>query len=562
MIVLAVDTEYSFGNPVWTQLGGYSFSLAPGTATYRPWTDSSREALQLLINSCDLLIMHNQIADSIVLMQNGIHIPFTKLHDTLVMAYVLRKPELGLKPLANSELGMVMTTMEELTGIGKNKLDPLDIPMKELYPYACADADATRRLFFVLMGQLEAIPELLWVYENIERPTFEVNCAMQIHGVNVDWYYLADLQQELEATIIGLKQTMRSIVGRPLSWGHSPSVQAYIYNELGYPVQLSREGRPTLESKKAIPALIAIDNHPFLTTYRDYKEIVKNKGSYCDKLPKMAYKGRLHPSFKQFGTASGRYSSADPNLQNIPIRTEVGKRVRAAFIPDSGHVWLGVDYSQIELVMLAAITKDPVLVEIFQGHNPEIKDVHAYVTQIGGVPRRVAKELTYGKMNGQSMYGAYENVVKSYTVEGEKPPTWDEFVPMFRKHEQVLTVLPKHIKSVQYKIATQGYISTYFGRRMYGDKIKGEEFRSLLCLPHQGTAADIMKLALPEVYRLCQQYGANLICTVHDEVGISCPPEMVDLLGPLIQAEMENVWEFIVPIKTELKVGNNWEEAH
>lgn len=564
MNILAIDTEYEPVNTCWAELGGYSFSLDQGIGTFRPWTEASKQALQALLDTCDLLIMHNQIADSTILMQHGIKIPFDKLHDTLVMAYVLRKPELGLKPLANSELSMTMTTMDELVGVGKVKQNILDLPISVVWPYACADADATRRLYFVLLDQLKKEPELLWVYENIERPLFELNCMMQIEGVSVDWGYLQQLEVELEETIKLLASTMRSIVGKPLSWGHSPSVQSYVYGTLEYPVQYTDDGRPTLDSKHAIPTLRSYREHPFLQVYVEYNHVRKIKTSYCTKLPKMAGPdGKLHPSFKQFGASTGRYSSAEPNLQNNPMNTELGKRVRQAFIAPKGQVWLGVDYSQIELRTLAIITGDKVLADIYHEKNPEIKDVHDYVVQLtGGVPRRVAKEITYGKMNGQSIYGAYDAVVRSYVADGLEALSWDDFVPMFKQHEQVLTVLPKHQKTVAYKIAEQGYISTYFGRRMYGNKTKGEEFRSLLSMPHQGTAADIMKLALPRVYRVCVSYGAKLIGTIHDEVAITCDPAILDSIVPEVVEAMENVWPFSIPIKVEVKIGSNWGEAH
>lgn len=570
--ILAIDTEYEHKNTVFAQLGCFSYSLREGHGRCIPWTDEGKKLCQELIDACDVLVMHNQVADSMVLSQHGIKIPYEKLHCTLVMAYVLREEELGLKSLCSKYCGMNMIELEEYTGKHGTKgfVDVLDLPINVVYPYACRDADGTRRLYFILKQKLEQEPQLHFIYEEVERPLFPIVVDMQRVGMRIDLERCASLDVELEGVERLLLSSMRSIVGRPLSWGYSPSLQNYVYGELGYPIQFGKDGRPTLDSKLAIPKLREIKEHPFLKNLADWRHVRKLRSSYTQTLPLLAdEKGYVHPTFKQAGAGSGRFSCADPNIQQIPIRASkesqeeghpLGEWIRELFIPPDEEDWVGVDLSGVELRTFAMVARDKVLIEGYR-NNPDF-DPHQYVNDIIGIPRRAAKVLTYGKMFGQGDEAAYQEIVRNYQENGLEPPTRLEFEGFRKKHLQLLPGLGGYVSRIRSEIISRGYVETWLGRREYFKSAKGHDLRSAQSYPPQGTAADLMKLILPRMWEMCKEMGATLRGTVHDETPITARREISEEVGRRGKEIMESTVDWPVPIKAEVKIGRNWAEAH
>lgn len=571
MITLAIDTEYSHENTYHATLGCFSYSMEEGVASCVPWTEGGSSLCQALLDKADIVVMHNQVVDSMVLERHGIEIPYSKLHDTLVMAYVLREEELGLKSLASKYCSLNMIELEEYTGKygTKSFVDVLDLPLPLVWPYACRDADATRRLYHVLKGKLEAEPSLLYIYEEVERPLFPVVVSMQKEGMLIDIERCLSLDEELSEVERLLTSSMRSIVGYPLSWGHSPSVQSFVYGRLGYPEQLNKEGRPTLDSKLAIPTLRDIKEHPFLANLADLRHIKKLRSSYTKTLPLLVdCNNYVHPTFKQAG-ANARFSCAEPNVQQVPIRASkesqeqghpLGEWIRELFIAPDGEDWVGVDLSGIELRTFAMVARDKNLIRGYQ-ENPKF-DPHQWVEDIIGTPRRANKVLTYGRMFGQGENAAYQEIVRNYQENGINPPTRAEFMGFRKKHSRLLPSLDAYVRRVRDDIINRGYVETWLGRREYYKSARGHDLRSAQSYPPQGTAADLMKLSLRPIWDYCQQMGVRLVGTIHDEVAIYAPHWLAEDVAIKVKEIMETTVSWPVPIKAEWKRGKNWAESH
>ena len=547
--------------------------------------------LQKLLDEADVVVMHNQAADSMILTQHGINVPYNKLQDTMVMAHVLCQPSIGLKNLSASLLGVRMTELEEITGSFGTKAftSPVNVAPEDIYKYACADADMTRRLYFVLKQMLDDEPTLQYVYEEVERPLFPVVVSMQEEGIHVDWNKLAELGRQAQEEADSIEAVLKECSGRTINLGSTQQLQAYIYGELGYPPQQSREGRPTLDAK-AISKLRQTtgrrgDATTFLEGLAQWKKLRKFITTYGNGLPKLALAdGKLHPTFKQCGAATGRFSSENPNAQNIPVRTELGHRVRACFVPPSLEsrgmvvrsslgldgqgskveaewVWLGCDYSQIELRALASIMHDRKLIQAFE----DGLDIHTWSSERSGVPRYATKKITYGKAYGQGINGCYESYCNDCFDEGQQPVPYSQFKLFYDQHTRFLDVFPRYELHVKNSIRERGYVETLLGRRYVAEKQFGNEYRSALSHEPQGSAADLMKLALRPVWELCQAYGRDnvrLVATVHDEVCVYVKKHLAEEVGSQVKAIMEGVTTWAAPIVAEVKIGSNWQEAH
>lgn len=568
MKVLAIDTEYAKGNTVWTTLRSYSYSWDHGVAHFVEWGDKAAIFLQGMLDSLepgDKLVMHNQIADSVILTVHGIRVPFELLEDTMVMAAVLCEPSIGLKDLAYRHQNMHMTVLEELTGSGKKERSVLDIPADELAPYACADADATRRLYLTLAAKLALEPSLQFVYESIERPLFEPLVDMQITGLCLDLDVLAALGRDVDEVIKTEQEALWSIAGRQLNLSSNTQLQAYVYGDLAYePISNSKTGRNTLDSK-AVTRLRFKKDHPFLARLPFFKQAVKLKSTYINGLPKLVGpSGRLHPTPKQVGTGTGRMSSEDPNSQNLPIRTKLGARIREAFVAPKGYRFVGADCAALEVRTLALVSREPKLVNAFQeaGRTGVKFDVHRWVEDNAHIPRRGAKILTFGRTFGQGKDAAYTEVVFAFQEANETPPTLAEFEDMYSKHAQILSALPIHERNTRNAILNQGYVETYYGRRMYCTDLRGPAFRSALSMGPQGTGGDTIKLMIPPVWKLCKATGSSLVNAVHDELSCYVPDEAGESFEPAIKTAMESAVSWPIPMLVEVLHGNSWASAH
>lgn len=582
-MILAIDTEYEPVNPAWAKLRSYSYSLEDKSARFVEWDQEGRARahLQSLLDSADTIVMHNQVSDSTILSQHGVIIPYSKLHCTLVMAHTLACfKSISLKSLGYELLGRHWSTFEE-TMDGR---DIMTLPASEFYEYACTDADVTRRLYPILKERL--LKEGLWhIYEDIERPLFQIVVSMQLEGVVVDWDHLKKLGVEYESVAATLREELITASnGQVKNPNSTKQASAFIYGTLGYPKQKNKEGRVTFDSK-AVARLRTIKSHPFLDKYPLFKQTAKLKSTYTDGLPHLMCPhpgcGRLHPVFKQFGAATGRFSSEWPNFQNLPVRTEQGARIREAFTVPPGALWLGVDASQLELRTLAAITRDPKLTAFFQEcaalykHERAARldkgDIHSWVAQLAGIPRRPTKILTYGRMFGQGKRAAYTELCVAALDAGETPPSFATFEVFHRKHAEILSALPRWEAMCRQSILNKGYVETFYGRRVYTSDLQGGGWRSALSQGPQGTAADWIKLTMPRVFALCSEYKYSLFGQVHDELNIVVPPEALTRPGHVgtvhafrhqLKRTMEETVRWQVPVEVEIKVGRTWSQAH
>ena len=327
-LVLALDTEFELVNPAWAKLAGFSYSWAEGSARYMAPSPEALAHLQEQLDAADIVVGHNVPVDCLVLENVGIKVPYAKLHDTILMSAVLQEEELGLKALAYKHFRVLMTDLDEIIGTGKKRRDPTTVPVEEIWDYACADADMTRRLFLFQAQRLAAIPALEYIYETMERPCLEAVVAMQRNGVLLDWEKFKELEVELEGMVQSLCGTLQNITGNAkFNPNAHQQVQHFLYDlppaGLGLPPQHNIKTDALSGDERSIMALRERKDHPFLATLLDYRGKFAMLTRYLRPFPALAdCNGWLHPTFKLFGAQrTGRMASADPNFQNIPVRS-------------------------------------------------------------------------------------------------------------------------------------------------------------------------------------------------------------------------------------------------
>jgi DNA polymerase-1 len=567
----AFDTETTSTDPMRAELVGLSFATEPGRAWYVPV--GHREGTQLplekalaqikpLMESPDLRkCAHNANYDLMMLAHYGINSRNVDC-DTMIAAHLLGKNALGLKNLAIDVLGIEMTPITQLIGTGRRQLTFDQVAIDDATPYAAADADMTGRLRAVMEEQLfnQGLHHLM---TDIEMPLLPVLVDMQRHGIKVDEGALhemsRDLSQQMSQTEIELYQT----IGHTVNINSPLQLSDLLFKELGLPrTKRTKTGYSTdANSLEALKGL-----HPVVDKILEYRQIAKLKSTYVDALPEMINPrtGRIHTSYHQTGSATGRVSSSDPNLQNIPIRTELGRQVRKAFIaedaPDS--LLFAADYSQIELRVLAHLSQDEGLLEAFRRGE----DIHAAtasqmfevpINQVNSEMRRIAKVLNFGVIYGLSPHGISQQTGFS-REEGAK------FIDTyFTKYPGI----SQYLEEVKAKTRQTQYAETLMGRRRYVPEINASNFnvrsaaeRVAINMPIQGTAADIMKIAMIRVHqRLAQEkLRAKMLLQVHDELVFETPKEEMGRLKDLVFDEMPGAMALDVTLKVEAKWGETW----
>jgi DNA polymerase I len=575
---LAVDTETTGTDPMRAGLVGISLSAEPGVACYlpvghderlRPGRQLDLEAVRrklgpVLADPAIPKVCHNAKFDLMVLGQHGMPLG-GPCSDTMLAAWLL-EPDgrgIGLKNQAWLRLNIEMTTIDELIGTGKNQIRMDQVSVAKVAPYACADADVTLRLCSVLERELKERDQ--WsLYTEIELPLVPVLARMEEHGMVVDRDYLESMSRELAQRLRELEAAIYKEAGHAFNINSTKQLGAVLFGELGLP-----GGRRTKTGFSTDAGVIEglKDQHPIAALLLEYRQIDKLKSTYLDALPALINPktGRVHTSFNQTGTNTGRLSSSDPNLQNIPVRTELGRAVRAAFIAPEGHVLLGCDYSQVELRLLAHLSKDPELMGAF--HRGE--DVHASTAAaIFGVPlgevtsaqRAMAKTINFGLMYGMSDYGLAARTDLSV-------PEAREFIAAyFTRFQRVKEYLEETI----HRARQDGYVETLLGRRRYfpelrsrsaANNVRGAE-RAAVNMPIQGSAADIIKLAMIELDRRLREGGlaSRMVLQVHDELVLEVPEAELERCQALVVETMEKAYSLDVPLRVEAATGKNWME--
>lgn len=576
---VALDTETDSPFPTQARLVGLSFSIEPGHAYYLPlghdYTGAPRQlskdtALHLLRKVLSdpkiKKIGQNIKYDSIVLKREGITLQGIAL-DTMVLSYLL-EPNWGkhnLGKLALTYLQVKKIPYETIVGKGKEEVTMNSVGIKKVTPYACQDADLAFELSAILWSKVKE-KKLDSLYSEIECPLIEVLADMELEGVKVDTEALRKLSSELEEEICRLKEKIYKLSGIEFNLNSPQQLAHILFNKLNLPpsrkTRITRSYSTSLDILQDLAAL-----HPLAKYALEYRQLAKLKSTYADSLPLLInpQTGRIHTSYNQTVTATGRLSSSDPNLQNIPVRGELGKRFRQAFIPSQGHLFLSADYSQIELRILAHLSEDDTLIETFL-HGRDVHDETALrvfgesSSLFKEEQRRKAKIINFSIIYGTSAFSLAKELETS-TSEAQK------FIDRYyEKYPKVQEFLEKKVNEAKQK----GYSETIFARQRQVPELKQNDKtaqqagrRIALNTPIQGSAADLMKKAMIDIWRELkrQAFKSKMILQVHDELVFELPDEEKCALEALVKEKMEQVLPLRVPLKVHIAWGANWAEA-
>ncbi len=568
------DTETSSADPMQAMLVGIALAATPGQAYYIPvnvdegldWAEV-RTRLEPLFEDPDRLwIAQNAKFDDTVLRRAGLERKGA-IFDTMVAAYVLNSSQkLSMDALAQSYLGVQTISIESLIGSGKSQKSMADLPPADICDYACEDADITFQLYQLLVKELET-EGLTNVVEELDFPLIHVLGAMENHGVQVDMSMLSTFSKELESDLNRLEKEIYSLAGREFSIQSPKQLGEVLFTDLGLPVGKKTKTGKVSTSEEVLVGLAEVHDLP--AKVLEYRATAKLKSTYVDALPELQHPdtGRVHTSYNQVVAATGRLSSSNPNLQNIPIRTERGREIRKAFIPAPGYQLLAADYSQVELRVIASIAKDEAMIEAFQ----KGEDIHARTAreifglgpqeEVTSDQRRKAKEVNFGIPYGVSAYGLASRLGISNGEGKEMIDTYFERFPGIKAYmEQTIAQAKEH-----------RFVTTLSGRKRWIPDIDSSNFarrgfaeRTAINMPIQGTAADIIKLAMIQIQDLAENEGwkSRMLLQVHDELVFEIHESEATTIPPKIQQAMESAMELSVPLAVEMGLAENWLNAH
>ena len=587
--LIAFDTETTGLDAQQAQLVGLSFAVKPGEAAYIPLThsymgvpeqldrDTVLRALKPLLEDPSKAKVGQHAKYDMNILANcaiggdqacGIMVQGVA-YDTMLESYVLDSTgsRHDMDSLALKYLGHTTTSFQDIAGKGVKQLTFDQISLEQAGPYAAEDADVTLRLHHVLHEKLAAIPSLNSVLTDIEMPLVPVLARIERQGALVDANLLGIQSVELGDKLVALEREAFAIAGEEFNLSSPKQLGVILYEKLGLPI-ISKTAKGQPSTAEAVLAELAEQDFPLPKVLMQYRSMSKLKSTYTDRLPEQINPrpGRIHTSYHQAVTATGRLSSSDPNLQNIPIRTAEGRRIRQAFVAPKGYKLLAADYSQIELRIMAHLAKDEGLLHAFRNNL----DVHsATAAEVFGVEladvttdqRRSAKAINFGLIYGMSAFG----LAKQIGVDRKQSQAYiDRY---FARYPGVLD----YMERTRTQAAEQGYVETIFGRRLYLPEInaknpalrKGAE-RTAINAPMQGTAADIIKKAMVAVDNWLSASGldARVILQVHDELVLEVREDLVDQVRDEVRIHMSEAAKLDVPLVVEVGVGNNWDEAH
>ncbi len=578
--LIAIDTETTSLNYLEARLVGLSFSLDGERAVYLPLrhrpeavgtqlpAQAVLEALRpLLEDPARPKVGHHIKYDRHVFMNEGIVLAGIR-SDTMLESYVLNSTagRHDLDSVASRYLGIHKTPFESLTGRGQHRKTFDEVPLDQATAYAGADAWLTWRLHQHLSHSLETTPRLARLVESIEVPLSSVLFGMERTGVRIDREQLAEQSRELDSALRELRGQAHALAGREFNPDSPKQLQAVLFDELHIPAQGKTPGGQRSTSEAVLEELAL--HHPLPHLILEYRSLAKLRSTYTEKLPQEInpQTGRIHTSYHQAVTATGRLSSSDPNLQNIPIRTAAGQRIRQAFVAGPGARIVSLDYSQIELRILAHFSGDPGLLAAFAAHQ----DVHrATAAEIFGIPseavnddqRRLAKTINFGLIYGMSAFGLARQLGLSRELAKNYMDRY------FSRYSGVRDFL----EATRRQAHQQGFVETLLGRRLYlpdlesrAPGLRQTAERAAINAPMQGTAADIIKIAMIGAERWLRDHGcaSRLILQVHDELVLEVSEEELDAVTSGISQEMSSAVELTVPLTVQVGVGPNWGLAH
>ncbi|MDT8443247.1 MAG: DNA polymerase I [Desulfuromonadales bacterium] len=574
----AFDTETTGLNPMRAELVGLSFAVTPGQAWYVPVghrylgapeqlpLDSVLAAIRPLLTSADhLKIGQNLKYDMLVLARAGIEVA-EPLYDTMLAAYLANSAAKshGMDSLAADLLDYRTISYSEVAGSGKKQVCFDEVEVEKATVYAAEDADITLRLYEKLQPMvIEQEQESL--FNEVEMPLLPVLVNMEKAGIRIDPEFLGGLSAELEKKLGVLEKQIHEMAGGPFNIGSPKQLGDVLFERLG----LSKGKKTKTGWSTDVEVLNKLaDEHEIAAKILDYRSLAKLKGTYTDALPKLIHPatGRIHTSFNQAVTATGRLSSSDPNLQNIPIRTEEGRRIREGFIPSDGCLLLSADYSQVELRILAHMADEPALKEAFARgediHRRTASEVLGLFPElISDEQRRAAKAINFGVIYGISAFGLARQLGIGRSEAQKFIDTY------FERYPGIRTFMDSRITEAREKL----YVTTMLGRRCAipeinskNGAVRGYAERNAINYPVQGSAADIIKVAMVSITRRLAAEGlkARMLLQVHDELVFDVPWAELETVSLLVREEMQGAVKLSVPLLVEIGSGRNWREAH
>lgn len=575
----AFDTETDSLDPMRAQLVGVSFAVQPGEAAYVPLRHDYADApAQLPIDEVLARLkpwledaaapkLGQNIKYDLHVLQNAGILARGFVHDTLLQSYVLEahRPH-SLESLAERHLGRKGLSYEDLCGKGAHQIPFAQVDVARAARYSGEDSEMTLQVHQALWPQIQAEPGLLRVYQQIEMPTAIALQQIERNGVLIDALVLSAQSQQLGERMVALEQEAHELAGQPFNMGSPKQIGEILFTKLGLPViKKTASGAPSTD-EEVLDKLA--EDYPLPAKLLEHRSLAKLKGTYTDKLPLMVNPEthRVHTNYAQAVAVTGRLASTDPNLQNIPIRTPEGRRVREAFIAPPGHVILSADYSQIELRIMADISGDESLLKAFaEGmdvHRATAAEVFAIEpAAVTSEQRRYAKTINFGLIYGMGAFG----LASSLGIERSAATNYIE--RYFARYPSV----KRYMDETRASAKDKGYVETLFGRRIYLPEINGGSGprragaeRQAINAPMQGTAADLIKLAMVAVQNvlLAEQRATKLVMQVHDELVLEVPEAELEWVKAEVPRLMAGVAKLKVPLVAEVGIGRNWDQAH
>ncbi|HQC28998.1 MAG TPA: DNA polymerase I [Methylotenera sp.] len=577
--LICFDTETTSLDPMTAKIVGMSFSVEAGSAAYLPlkhdyfdapeqlnFAETLAKIKPILENANTKKIGQNLKYDQHVLANHGISINGIA-HDTMLQSYVFESHKThGMDALSERHLGITPISFESVAGKGAKQVGFNQVTVEVAAEYAAEDADITLQLHEAMYPIIAADSKLEFIYSQIEMPVSEILFTIERNGVLIDANMLNSQSNEIGLKLVALENQAYELAGQPFNLASPKQLQEILFDKLGIkPTKKTPSGAPSTDED--VLQELALD-YPLPKVLLEYRGLAKLKSTYTDKLPKMInpQTGRVHTSYNQAVAITGRLASSEPNLQNIPVRTAEGRRIREAFIAPPGSHIVSADYSQIELRIMAHLSKDAGMLQAFANNE----DIHRHTAaEIFGVERddvdneqrRYAKVINFGLIYGMSAFGLAQNL----NIERSAAANYIE--RYFARYPGVREYMDKTREIAKQK----GYVETYFGRRLWVPEINspngmrraGAE-RAAINAPMQGTAADLIKLAMIAVDKWLhdEKLASKLIMQVHDELVLEVPDHELELVKTKLPELMQNVAKLDVPLLAEVGVGNNWESAH
>ena len=577
--LICVDTETTSLDPMTAKIVGLSFSVEAGNAAYLPLRHDYFDA-PVQLNFAESLSKIKPILEDANIKKVGQNLKYDQhvlknhhidlrgvAHDTMLQSYVFESHKThGMDALSERHLGITPISFEQVAGKGAKAVSFNQVTVEVAAEYAAEDADITLQLHEAMFPIIENDEKLNFIYSQIEMPSSACLFTIERNGVLIDSQMLNSQSNEIGLKLIALENQAYELAGQPFNLGSPKQLQEILFDKLGIkPTKKTPSGAPSTDED--VLQELALD-HPLPKVLLEYRGLAKLKSTYTDKLPRMinAATGRVHTSYNQAVAITGRLASSDPNLQNIPVRSAEGRRIREAFIAPKGSHIVSADYSQIELRIMAHLSQDAGMLAAFANNE----DIHrATAAEVFGVEkeavdseqRRYAKVINFGLIYGMSAFGLAQNL----NIDRNAAANYIE--RYFARYPGV----KQYMQNTREEAKQKGYVETYFGRRLWvpeinsanGQRRAGAE-RAAINAPMQGTAADLIKLAMIAVDKWLRdgKLQSKLIMQVHDELVLEVPDNELELIKKALPNLMQNVAKLSVPLLAEVGIGSNWESAH